>query len=65
MSAGRRRHVWVMPPNVPVEAPGLVLEWRADDGGEWSALVTYIDKQGRVVTEWVTADRLRPVPDGG
>lgn len=47
-----------------VQDPGLVLEWRqADDG--WEALVAYIDTTTtahRMVTEWVPAERLVPVP---
>lgn len=54
------QHVWVRPEHSPTESPGLVLEWAQEPDG-WRALVTYVEPRGRVVTEWVGADRLRPV----
>jgi hypothetical protein len=42
--------------------PGLVLEWRREPDGSWRALVTWVESRGRVVTAWVPADELRPVP---
>lgn len=55
------RHVWVRPKHSPTESPGLVLEWRRDAEGEREALVTYVEPRGRVITEWLPADLLRPV----
>lgn len=58
----RSHHVWVSHPHRPTLDPGLVLSWR--QGDEWEALVTYVDSTiaGRVVTEWIAAERLTPVP---
>ena len=61
----RRRHVWCRPPFVPVEFPGFVLAWKQLEDGVWEALVTYVDKHEQIVTEWIPADRVRPVPGGG
>jgi hypothetical protein len=54
------RHVWVRPAFVPVELPGLVLDWRSTPEG-WQGLVNYVDREGRIVTEWLPAANLRPV----
>lgn len=54
------RHVWVRPAFVPVELPGLVIDWRSGDTG-WEGLVTYADRDGRIVTEWFPAAQLRPI----
>jgi hypothetical protein len=53
--------VFVRPEHSPVECAGLVLEWRRSAPDAWEALVQYVEPRGRVVTEWVPADRLRPV----
>ena len=58
--ADRVHHVWVRPEHSPTEMPGLVLEWRRD-GPDWEALVTYVDPCGSAVTEWLPAERLRPI----
>lgn len=52
--------MWVRPALVPTELPGLVLDWRRTPDG-WQALVTMVETRGRVVTEWVPAERMRPV----
>ena len=57
----RTRHVFVRPEHSPVECAGLVLDWKRDGPGAWLALVQYVEPRGRVVTEWLPADRLRPV----
>jgi hypothetical protein len=57
---GGLRHVWVRRPFTPTELPGLVLDWRQHPDG-WFALVTYVETRGRVLTEWVPADQLRPL----
>ena len=57
---GGVRHVWVRPAFVPVELPGLVLDWRSTDEG-WQGLVNYVDRDGRIVTEWLPAANLRPI----
>ncbi|MDQ6527151.1 hypothetical protein RB608_26290 [Nocardioides sp. LHD-245] len=57
------RHVWVRLAFVPVELPGLVLDWRSTEGG-WEGLVSYVDREGRAVTEWLAAAALRPVAPG-
>jgi hypothetical protein len=54
------RHVWVRMPFSPVQCAGLVLGWRRTPDG-WEGLVTFIEPQGRVVTDWLPADHLRPV----
>lgn len=56
--------MFVRPTHSNTEAPGLVLEWRtASPGGDWEALVTYVEPRGRVVTDWIPAEQLRPVED--
>jgi hypothetical protein len=54
------RHVWVRPAFVPVELPGFVLAWRSTADG-WEGLVTYADRDGRIVTDWLPAANLRPI----
>lgn len=61
MTQPKTRHVFVRPPNIPVEQAGLLIEWRQYDGGDWHALVVYVDRAGRAVTEWVPVERVRPV----
>lgn len=63
--AQRTAHVWVRRPHVPTPWPGLVLDWRQDKAGSWEALVTYIERmsvQRQVITEWIPAEQLIPVP---
>ncbi|WP_436701851.1 hypothetical protein [Nocardioides sp. BYT-33-1] len=57
------RHVWVRLAFVPVELPGLVLDWRPTERG-WEGMVSYVDREGRAVTEWLSASALRPVGPG-
>lgn len=61
----KTRHVWVQRQfHAAAQDPGLVLEWRHRHEG-WEALVTYPDTtttQQRIVTEWIPAARLIPVP---
>ncbi|WGX99297.1 hypothetical protein [Nocardioides sp. L-11A] len=57
------RHVWVRLAFVPVELPGLLLDWRSTARG-WEGLVSYVDREGRAVTEWLAATALRPVGPG-
>ncbi|NGZ99604.1 hypothetical protein G5V59_02395 [Nocardioides sp. W3-2-3] len=45
---------------MPSELPGLVLDWRSGEKG-WEGLVSYADRDGRIVTEWLPAANLRPV----
>jgi len=51
----------VRPEHSPTECPGLVLEWRRDSEGEWQARVTYVEPRGLMVTDWLPAEKLRPV----
>lgn len=56
------RHVWVKQPGVhnpPVQ--GFIIAWRRHSY-RWSALVVYVDADGRVIQEWLPADRLGKVP---
>lgn len=53
--------MFVRPLHSLVECPGLVIEWRKAAADAWEAQVTYVEPRARVVTEWVPADRLRPV----
>lgn len=61
----RTYHVWVARRFHPASRdPGLVIDWRDGPDG-WVALVSYVDRQTtehKVVTEWVPAARLTPVP---
>lgn len=52
--------MWVRPSFTPVEMPGLVLGWKREGDG-WEALVTWVEPRGRVVTDWVKSEELRPV----
>lgn len=62
---GRTPFVWVRRDYVPVEHPGLILEWRQDQDG-WQALVAWIDQSPpRVVMQWLKPSNLRPVPPDG
>lgn len=63
VASHRTRHCWVRDPDAQGEWPGLVLEWRKQDGS-WRALVVYlITTTGYpiVVQEWLPAGRLRPI----
>jgi hypothetical protein len=57
----RRRHCWVMGTEPhPGPWPGLVTEWRREDGG-WQARVVYVvGATASTVEEWLPAARLRP-----
>ena len=35
--------------------------WRRDSEGEWQSRVTYVEPRGRVVTDWMPAEQVRPV----
>lgn len=59
----RTRHVWVRLPNQPTQVAGLVLDWRKAGDDAWEALTTYVEPQGRVITEWVPVSRLVPVQE--
>ena len=61
MTEPRTRHVWVRPPDIPVEHQGLLLEWRQYDSGDWWGRVLYVDREGREIMEWIPRDRIRPV----
>jgi len=59
----RRRHCWVAGPGDGSGPwPGLVVEWRRDDGG-WRARVVYLvgePDSATTVETWVDAAHLRP-----
>ena len=58
--AVRVRHGFGCAPSTcPPRCPGLVLEWRQNP--DWEALVTYVEPRGDAITEWLPAERLRPV----
>ena len=59
------RHCWVAGlPGSPGRFPGLLAEWRHDEGsGRWMGRVVYaVDEHGRVVLveRWVPAAHLTP-----
>jgi hypothetical protein len=59
------RHCWVSGlPGSPGRYPGLLAEWRHDQGsGRWLGRVVYaVDEQGRVVLveRWLPAEHLTP-----
>jgi hypothetical protein len=59
-----RRHCWVLRTvNDRGPWPGLILEWRRTNSGEWAARVVYVPRAGdsRSVEAWFSADLLRPV----
>ncbi len=45
---------------MPTEMAGLVLSWLQEPDG-WKAWVQYVEPRGDTITEWLPADRLRPV----
>jgi hypothetical protein len=57
------RHCWVSgPAGAPGPWPGLILEWRKDQG-LWSALVVYViagESPTMTVQTWVSQVHLRP-----
>lgn len=58
------RHCWVVdPPGERGKWPGLLVEWRQDEGG-WSGRVIYVlalpDEAQRVVERWLAVDFLHP-----
>lgn len=59
------RHVWVRFGSLA--SPGVLLDWRRERGGQWSALVMYATGGGTVdvtvTTQWVPAAHVRPVHD--
>lgn len=59
-----RRHCWVVRTvNDRGPWPGLILEWRRTNSGDWAARVVYVPRagDGRSVEAWFSADLLRPV----
>lgn len=61
MAKPKTRHVWVRPPNLPVEHQAFLLEWRQTETGDWFARVLWVDHEYREVMDWVSAERVRPV----
>lgn len=64
----RRRHCWVL--GTPYERgpwPGLILEWRRANSGEWTARVVYVPdpREPKSVEAWFTAGLLRPLDPAG
>ncbi|MFC0627951.1 hypothetical protein [Kribbella deserti] len=60
----QRRHCWVL--GTPYERgpwPGLILEWRRANGGEWMARVVYVPntRQAQSIEAWFAAALLRPL----
>ena len=59
------RHCWAEPPGHPGPWPGLVVEWRRQDGGWEGRCVYVVDGLGgegaRVIERWLPADCLTPV----
>ena len=59
---GRTRHAWLIRAGThepPVQA--LVIAWERR-GSEWVAFVIWVSDEGKIIQEWVAADRLGPVP---
>jgi hypothetical protein len=60
----RRRHCWVLgTAHERGPWPGLILEWRRTNGGEWAARVVYVPnpREPRSVEAWFVAALLRPL----
>lgn len=58
----RHPHVFVRPPHLPTEYPGLLVAWRKLDDGSWAARVIYLHPQtGAEVRVEVPPDRVRPL----
>jgi hypothetical protein len=61
-----QRHVWCNLGHQQPSWPGLLLEWRKTDAGEWEGLVIVLTKSNAHVdydgtsTVWLPADKLRP-----
>ena len=59
-----RRHCWVLrTPHERGPWPGLIMEWRRTNSGEWCARVVYVPdpREPRSVEAWFVAGLLRPV----
>ncbi|RCK69485.1 hypothetical protein DT076_11475 [Desertihabitans brevis] len=52
----RVRHCWVQ--HAGGEWPGVVVQWR-HEGGQWSALVSWVEDAESLRVEWLPAQRLR------
>ncbi|WP_418061717.1 hypothetical protein [Pimelobacter simplex] len=62
-----QRHVWVKEKFGPRHFPGLILAWNQNEHGEWEAFVTWDNQStadGQIQTDWVPAERLKPVSAG-
>jgi hypothetical protein len=57
-----RRHCWVLRTATDRGPwPGLILEWRRTNAGDWAARVIYVPRSGESRSAWFSADLLRPV----
>ena len=56
------RHCWVNAlPGLPDSCPGLLAEWKADEGGHWFGRVVYaVDGDVALVEAWVPSKHLSP-----
>ena len=58
------RHCWVTGlPEAPGRWPGLLVEWRTEEAGQWFGRVVYaVDDAGRgvLIETWVPARHLQP-----
>jgi hypothetical protein len=58
------RHCWVLRTTRERGPwPGLILEWRRTNTGDWAARVVYVPdhRAGRSVEDWFASSYLRPI----
>jgi hypothetical protein len=61
-----KRHVWCSIRHQQPPSPGLLLDWRKDDSGDWEALVIVMTQSSAhkdfdgTATVWVPARNLSP-----
>ena len=55
-----RRHCWVTGPDDGLHA-GLVIAWDKREGLWWAQVAYVVEADGVLVTQWLSAELLRPV----
>lgn len=56
------RHVWVRPAFGLVDYPGLLLAWRDGKQGREFLVTFWREDEDRALTDWLTAEQVRPAP---
>lgn len=65
-----KRHVWCDLQHQQAGSPGLLLDWRKNDAGQWEGLVIVLTKSNAhkdfdgTATVWLPAEKLSPAVGG-